>query len=240
MWNDNDDRIMRLLPLAGENCSVFPEVCPICGARTGHVYMHRYKEGRGGIWIWCSSCHSYSHMSSIIPDWWENPEYIDEDKLNHSPECLDQQADILDSWINSLSKHSEEDSHIDLKPVGIFKEMSYGNESDPSIKEYIGSGNEENSLRICGYLNSGVAVIVSPEVLYDVLSPSKVIAGTATAFTDGEWIWSGDLSYYVKNYNLQLPEEFLATMVRNELTVPVNVSDIDLSSISINGISLNA
>ena len=45
----------------------------------------------------------------------------------------------------------------------------------------------------------------------DVIDSSKGTAGTPTVYTDGKWIWPGDLAYYVKNYHLELPQEFLSS-----------------------------
>ena len=34
--------------------------------------------------------------------------------------------------------------------------------------------------------------------------------------TDGEWVWLGDLAYYVEKYAVDLPQEFLEHMARRE------------------------
>ena len=69
MWDDSNDKIMEILDeLESKEC-VFPVYCPVCGEKEGHLCIHRYDERHGGIWIWCSNCCAYSHMSGIIPDW---------------------------------------------------------------------------------------------------------------------------------------------------------------------------
>jgi len=237
MWNDKDDRIIRLLSFTEDN-TTFPERCPICGKQSGHVYMHRHDKKHGGVWVWCSNCYSFAHMSSIIPDWWENCEIIDEEMLSSTPEYLEQNADIIDRWINSLPKDLEEDSTIDLKMIGVYNEMPYGSASDLSITDYLNQENEDIIPKICGYLDKGRVVIDSSEILGDVIDPSKGSAGIAKAFTDGVWLWPGDLSYYVRNYKLKLPDEFIKTMIKNDWKVPDDVSKINLGKVSVNGIRL--
>lgn len=237
MWNDNDDRIIHLLSLTEDNIT-FPWKCPICGKQSGHVYMHRHNENHGGIWTWCSNCHNFTHLSGIIPRWWENYEYLDENKLSSTPEYLDQNAEKIDEWINALSKKSERESAIDLKVIGVYNEMPYGKASDLSIKDYLNQEDDDNISKICGYLDQGIVIIKSTEPLSDVIDSSKGNAGMATALTDGEWLWPGDISYYVRNYRLKLPNEFLETMIRNDWKVPTSAADIDHINISINGIRL--
>ena len=56
--------------------------------------------------------------------------------------------------------------------------------------------------------------------------------------TDGKWAWSGVLSYYVKNYNLQLDSEFVATMIENGWKIPISEKELDYSDILLDGMSL--
>ena len=36
-------------------------------------------------------------------------------------------------------------------------------------------------------------------------------------YTDGEWLWSADLNYYVQNFGLKLPNEFVVYIKKNKL-----------------------
>lgn len=66
MWHDDNDDIMKLYNLLEEHeiYNPLPAVCPVCGSKSGHIYLHRYdEEHHGGSWVWCSNCHSYSHAS---------------------------------------------------------------------------------------------------------------------------------------------------------------------------------
>lgn len=44
--------------------------------------------------------------------------------------------------------------------------------------------------------------------------------------TDGIWIWPGEISYYVKKYNLKLNEEFIQAMRENNRHIkkPINTN----------------
>ena len=57
--------------------------------------------------------------------------------------------------------------------------------------------------------------IVTPGVVEDVIDPPKGNASVPSGYTDGIWLWPGDLVYYVENYNLKLPDDFVGTMRKN-------------------------
>ena len=61
----------------------------------------------------------------------------------------------------------------------------------------------------------------------------------ATSYTDGEWLWPGDLSYYVRKYALKLPEEFVETMQKNEWKVSFELNEEDCSTIEIDGVCID-
>lgn len=74
--------------------------CPICGVASLHRW---YQVGQpklqtvggntfvatGGLWEWCSSCHSYEHFSALVPDWWSCDLKVDETKLTIEPTAIE-------------------------------------------------------------------------------------------------------------------------------------------------------
>ena len=124
---------------------------------------------------------------------------------------------------------------MNLISVGYFKEMLDGNPSDPSIKEYINKGMEYPVEKICAYLDNGRPLIVSPGLVLDVIDESKGNAGSPSILTDGKWAWSGVLSYYVRNYNLELDSAFIDTMKANNWIIPIKEDDLDYSNILLDG-----
>lgn len=124
---------------------------------------------------------------------------------------------------------------MNITSQGYYKEMPHGNPEGPSIKDFIGK--EDRSLidKICAYLQAGIPLAVTPGVVEDVICPQKGIAGSPSSFTDGTWVWPGDLSYYVKNYQLKLPDEFIHSMIEHDWAIPITPEEIDLDNLKIDG-----
>jgi hypothetical protein len=45
--------------------------------------------GRGGLWEWCSGCHTYAHYSAMVPEWWTCSLAVNESLLAPEPELLE-------------------------------------------------------------------------------------------------------------------------------------------------------
>lgn len=118
-----------------------------------------------------------------------------------------------------------------INRLGYYKEMPHGEESDPSIKDFIGK-NIENKKEVCDYLKKGIVLAACGQVVKDVILPEKGIAGAPDDMTDGKWLWPGDLAYYVENYDLQLPKEFIEYMKEKDWKVPDNL-DIDFDKLEV-------
>lgn len=103
MWFEENDDIINILTCFFTPKEFFPVICPICGEKDGHIYMHRHGDGqRGGLWLWCSACRYTSHSSYRIPSWWKNLETIDERKLVSWPDYLEENKMDIDKWVNKL------------------------------------------------------------------------------------------------------------------------------------------
>lgn len=126
-----------------------------------------------------------------------------------------------------------------VKTVGYFKEMPHGGNSKDSIYDYIKKEDSTSIDKICKYLESGIEFIVSPGMVEDVINPNKGYAGTTSTYTDGVWFWSGDLAYYVRNYRLKLPEEFVMNMEKNGWKVDISFDDLDCNVIEVDGIIIS-
>ena len=124
---------------------------------------------------------------------------------------------------------------MNITSVGYFREMLDGSPSDPSIKDYINKGKVSIVDKVCAYLDSGLPLIVSPGMVLDIIDETKGSAGSPSILTDGKWAWSGVLSYYVRNYNLQLGNEFIDTMMTNEWKIPIRENELDYSTITLDG-----
>ena len=124
---------------------------------------------------------------------------------------------------------------MNITSVGYFREMPDGSPSAPPIKDYIVKGNASIIDKVCAYLDSGLPLIVSPGMALDIIDETKGSAGTLSILTDGKWAWSDVLSYYIKNYNLRLNDEFLETMISNGWQVQISESELDYSNINLDG-----
>lgn len=110
-----------------------------------------------------------------------------------------------------------------LKRQGFYKEMPHGRESDLSIQKFVRKKGNAEEDKIYQYLKEGIVLAACGGVVKDVINPDNGIVGCPDMLTDGEWLWPGDLAYYVKNYHLQLDREFIKTMKNNNW----HVSNID-------------
>lgn len=71
-------------------------------------------------------------------------------------------------------------------------------------------------------------MMVAPQVSTDILFKGKNI-GTLCILTDGAWVWPGDIAYYVENYNILLPDEFIENVIKNNGIIN---NDIDICSLA--------
>ena len=101
MWFDNEKIIEIYNKLNIENVK-FPYECPNCKSKAAHLYIHEHNDKNCGIWVWCSECGAFAHMSSHTPSWWKNPIFIDGDELCSEPSYLETKVLEIDEWVNKL------------------------------------------------------------------------------------------------------------------------------------------
>ena len=119
-----------------------------------------------------------------------------------------------------------------LRTQGFFKELIHGNETSPSIFEFIQNSSSVDEEKIIDYLNDGIVIVACGGVVTDVINPNNGISGCPELKTDGVWIWPGDLAYYVKNYHLKIDEEFIKNMQENSWHIE-NRLDLDFDNIEL-------
>jgi hypothetical protein len=117
-----------------------------------------------------------------------------------------------------------------LKPAGFFRELSYGFLKGPSIYDTLATplSDEEHILQ---YLRTGVAFTWAPGLENDILAPEKVI-GSICILTDGIWAWPDSLRYYLENYHVILPQEFLSHVQSRNYIAP-NPEEIDTNKLEL-------
>lgn len=70
------------------------------------------------------------------------------------------------------------------------------------------------------YLDAGYLFAAVPGLEDDVLSPQRPIIGPLHVRTDGCFAWPSTLSYWVKQYHISLPQEFIDHMLKCEWSPP--------------------
>ena len=113
-----------------------------------------------------------------------------------------------------------------LKRQGFYKEMPYGDQSDPSILQFIRERGEIDEDKIYQYLEKGIVLMACGGIVKDIINPDNGIAGCPDILTDGIWVWPGDLAYYVKRYHLELDKDFIQTMRDNSWHIK-DITNID-------------
>lgn len=101
MWHDNG-RMVEIYSRISEEIDKIPCECPMCNCNTVHVYIQDHGNSHCGIWVWCSKCGAFSHMSGQTPNWWKNPVFIDDSELCSEPDYLDTKSTEIDEWVNTL------------------------------------------------------------------------------------------------------------------------------------------
>lgn len=70
------------------------------------------------------------------------------------------------------------------------------------------------------YLRQGRRIIVVAGISRDPRNHDEPISTPPHIATDGEWVWSEDLLYYLAKYEFGLPEEFILWAQSNNWIVP--------------------
>ncbi|MER7848114.1 hypothetical protein ABTZ03_29700 [Kitasatospora sp. NPDC096077] len=66
---------------------------------------------------------------------------------------------------------------------------------------------------LAGYLNAGAEVLVTPALMDDIFDTSRRATVPMNYRTDGEWIWTDTVAYYLEEYDLA-PEPGLLAHLR--------------------------
>ncbi|WP_157982388.1 hypothetical protein [Nocardiopsis sp. FIRDI 009] len=96
-----------------------------------------------------------------------------------------------------------------VEKIGFFRELSHGDDRGESLKSHVSKGDETRKGKIAEYLDRGSVVAASTQVLFDVLDEKCPAICSLSVLTDGVWLWPSDLSYYVREYNVRLPDRFV-------------------------------
>lgn len=103
MWHE-DDGMMTIYESLEEGQGSFPRECPVCGEKHAHMLVHRPEpsNSRGTVWAWCGFCGGYAHFGAVVPAWWTDPGFVDEERLDSYVDYPDSISTKIDEWMNAL------------------------------------------------------------------------------------------------------------------------------------------
>lgn len=121
-----------------------------------------------------------------------------------------------------------------MKILGLYEGFWSTEASSPigKIEEFTRKTPPSDEEAVRDYLMNGHEIFVAMGVIGDVLGSDYRIVGGDSIFTDGEWVWRGDLWFYVHRYHVSLPEEFLEKVRSHNYEVP-SVPDSILEEIHV-------
>lgn len=108
------------------------------------------------------------------------------------------------------------------KWYGFWSEDGEEYSSAPSINNYVDKKNYEDVEKVLSYLSSGTLVCAA-NFIYKCPICGEELQGSKAMFTDGNWVWPGDLQHHVQYHNLWIPTEFLDWMISNNFKVDPEV-----------------
>ncbi|MFD9904966.1 hypothetical protein [Streptomyces sp. NPDC059063] len=89
-----------------------------------------------------------------------------------------------------------------------------------SVRDFLSLRAQPDQGDIVGYLRAGHEILSVMGAAPDVLGSGEDIVGGDSLYTDGEWLWRGDLWFYVRSHHVQVPEAFLVHMRDRGYSMP--------------------
>ncbi|MBU48939.1 MAG: hypothetical protein CL920_09595 [Deltaproteobacteria bacterium] len=120
-----------------------------------------------------------------------------------------------------------------MKEFGFFFELHPDVPSYPSIVSAQSTRSERlsNMPHVLGYLENAPVLCVLLGPIVDPFIKDEVVYLRGDTRTDGQWTWPDELPYLIKNYHVELPEEFLNYMESKGWKAPI-LSDEELIDIA--------
>lgn len=116
-----------------------------------------------------------------------------------------------------------------MKIADHFEELwssSFGS-SRGSVRDVLMDSAYEDEQGIVQYLLAGHDLFNVMGSSEDVLGSGQTVMGGDSIYSDGEWVWRGDLWFYVRTHHVALPSEFVDRIRAFDYVMPAE----DLSSL---------
>ena len=102
-----------------------------------------------------------------------------------------------------------------MRLIGVISE--YNDELEgKKFHDYKIKSDYQNKEMILDYLKKGTAIAVTMQVVKSLIQDDNSIIGGVSYLTDGYWIWPNYLHFYVNNLSIELPQDFLNFISKNE------------------------
>ncbi|WP_347219107.1 hypothetical protein [Chryseobacterium sp.] len=107
------------------------------------------------------------------------------------------------------------------KEFGFWKEYGNRDSDSPSLDCYRNRLINEsyNKDKLVKYLHSGGIVAVSSKINFPHIFKNVERSGEFLLLTDGFWVWPEDLTEYILNYDVILPEDWYEHIVKNSYKI---------------------
>lgn len=109
-----------------------------------------------------------------------------------------------------------------MKILGLYEEFwpQVAGAAGRNVRNFVRESADPDEAEILNYLDSGYEILSFMGSVKDALGSGEKILGGDNIFTDGEWVWRGDLWFYVVTYHLALPAEFLQQVRARQYRTP--------------------
>ena len=115
--------------------------------------------------------------------------------------------------IEVVLDQNQEEKDIEPICIGMYKEIG-GDEYSP-IGELLSDFPIPEKAEVLHYLKSAPVVAAAPGIMVDAFT-GEHIPGGFLAYYDGVFTWRSDSIYHFEKYNLILPDEFVAHVLKHE------------------------
>lgn len=96
--------------------------------------------------------------------------------------------------------------------AGFFRELRHGSPDGPSLQGCRREEGDPDEGMVASYLESGQTLAVRVSSVHDYFDATRKAASHLAIMTDGTWAWPCDLAYYLREYHVELPADFVAHM----------------------------
>ncbi|MGW0422823.1 hypothetical protein [Streptomyces sp. NPDC003015] len=120
--------------------------------------------------------------------------------------------------------------------VGFVREFFEGPVDLPGIRELMRSDSEERretAAFAVACLAGSPAVAEFTETEQCLLGCGENLVGCSSLFTDGSWVWRGDLGHYVGRHGVTLPPEFVERMREFDWKPPADAVDASVARLAL-------